>query len=84
MTATHARRIKVGFHRIGLTLAVVCGVPGTLLIGLGLVAFNTPDGFHQVFLGGLGLLLAGAGYAAARAIGWIIAGFAGDSDQIAS
>ena len=86
-----ARRIKTGFHRIGVVLAVLLIVPGAVSIAigayLGFAGRNDASGalgFDASEALGFGAALVGAAallYAAARALGWIIAGFAGDGDQ---
>jgi hypothetical protein len=84
-----AQRIKTGFHRIGLAIAVVFVVPGVTLIlmGIGLGMGLMPAEWRQSeWLGvtGVGsafLVLAILGYLAAWTLGWIIAGFAGDEEN---
>lgn len=74
MNQTRTQRIHRGFHRVG---AVLAGV--VLLLGIAYV-FAEPFSFRANATGfALGFLLAAAVvYAFSRAIGWIIAGFAGD------
>jgi hypothetical protein len=79
-----AQRIKTVFHGIGLTLAVVFGVPGVLLLGWALSSYYAGHQHDTILLRGTGVtavIVAAAGYAAARALGWIIARIFGDSDQ---
>jgi hypothetical protein len=75
--AMRPQRIKTAFHRIGLAIAVVCGVPGAILLVLGW-PWNEggAEGNPHVFYGVLALVWAGAGYALARALGWIVASLA--------
>jgi hypothetical protein len=77
-----AQRIKTGFHRIGVTLAVACLAIGAIVISVGLydVATGTPGvEAWQILLVGAGWVPGAAfAYGAAWVIGWIIAGFAGD------
>ena len=71
-----AQRIKTVFHRIGLTLAVICGVLGVLMMGLGAYYY-----FEIAMAAGVAAwILAAAGYVVARALGWIIARIFGDSN----
>ena len=66
-----AQRIKTGFHRLGLVLAAICAVVGAIVIynnGLDRTAVQTTAIFAVAF------------YALADALGWIIAGFAGDGE----
>ncbi|HEV8693803.1 MAG TPA: hypothetical protein VGQ93_06410, partial [Lysobacter sp.] len=65
-----AQRIKTGFHRIGLILAVICGVPGAVsaLVSLPVYLgwpYEAGPGDWQAFLAGgvAGLVLAALGYA---------------------
>jgi hypothetical protein len=75
-----AQRIKTGFHRIGLVLGVMIGVPSLIFLAFGIHAWFTerPDAWELVTGGTLGLIGAGAAQSTAWALGWIIAGFAGD------
>ena len=80
-----AQRIKTGFHRIGLIVAVLCGVPSILGVAAAFPAYLGwfPSADSELWLaclagGAAGLVLAALGYAAAWALGWVIAGFAGD------
>jgi hypothetical protein len=84
-----AQRIKMGFHRIGLILAAVCGVPGIVAalasVPVYLGWFHEPypgDDLWQAWLAGgvAGVVLGAIGYAAAWALGWVIAGFVGDGE----
>jgi hypothetical protein len=82
------RRIRTGFHRIGVAIAVVIGVPSvgavlmSLPIGMGWMpkeAKFEPSLWPAFILAGaLFLGLALLGYLAAWTLGWIIAGFVGD------
>jgi hypothetical protein len=86
-----AQRIKTGFHRIGLILAVVCGAPGIIALLVSIPVYlgwvyeprGPADDMWQAWLMGgiVGIVLAGLGYAAAAALGWVIAGFAGDGES---
>jgi hypothetical protein len=84
-----AQRIKTGFRRIGLAIAVVFVVPGVTLIlmGIGLGMGLMPAEWRQSeWLGIIGagsafLVLAILGYLAAWTLGWIIATFAGDEEN---
>jgi hypothetical protein len=70
-------RIKTGFYRIGLVLAVLLAVPGA---GIGSWGVFVHD--RDVVI--LGMLLLAAGFACyllAVAIGWIASGFAGDGER---
>jgi hypothetical protein len=85
-----AQRIKTGFHRIGLILAAVCGVPGVVAALVSVPIYlgwlheprgPTDDLWAAWLSGGVaGVILGGLGYAAAWALGWVIAGFAGDGE----
>ncbi len=72
MTQTRSKSIHRGFHRVGAVLA------GLVIL---LVAITTANGGLGAtsWIAGLGIALAVAVtlYALSRAIGWIIAGFAG-------
>jgi len=80
----NTRDIKQVFHELGLVLAAICGAPGVVMMGIG--AYSYPKYGHDTVVatsGGIMLLiLAVAGYAAARALGWVIARIIGDGDQI--
>ena len=70
-----AKRIHVGFHRLGLALAVACGVPGVGLVLLWSFAEMQPITLTM----GVGFLLfAGVLYTVARVVAWIIVGFLGE------
>ena len=83
-----SHRVRTGFHRIGVTIAVLIGVPSvgamlmSLPIGMGWMpdkASLQPIEWPFLLLGGaLFLGLALFGYLAARTLGWIIAGLVGD------
>jgi hypothetical protein len=84
------QRIKTGFHRIGLVIAVAFGVVGALLILASVPFFfgwiPGPGRALEMGLGALGfglgnIALGALAYVAARALGWIIAGFAGDGEN---
>jgi hypothetical protein len=77
-----AQRIKTGFHRVGVVGAALCGVPAVGLLAVGAVQAwtNGPDALKLAVFGTLWVIGAGATYLAARALGWIIAGFAGDGE----
>jgi len=70
------RHIMAGFRRIGIVLAVILAVP----VGFGLWTWATlghaPPRYVYLYLAaGLGA------YILASAIGWILAGFAGEDDE---
>ena len=86
-TTSRVQRIRTGFHRIGVTIVVVIGVPSvgamlSLPIGLGWMPEETklrPSEWPLLLLvGTLFLGLALLGYLAAWTLGWIVAGFVGD------
>jgi hypothetical protein len=71
------KRIKTGFHRIGVVLAAFLAVPGA---GIGSWGVFVHD--RDVVIFGMLLLAAGfACYLLAIAIGWIASGFAGDGES---
>jgi hypothetical protein len=83
------RNIRTGFHRIGVAIALIIGVPSvgamlmSLPIGLGWLEphFYASD-WPGFLIGGATFLgLAFLAYLAAWTLGWIIAGFAGDADE---
>ena len=86
-----ARRIRTGFRRIGLAIAVVIGVPsmGAMLMSvpIGLEWLPEEAKFHQsdwlgFLVGGVfGLGFALMGYLATWTLGWILAGFAGEEEK---
>jgi hypothetical protein len=86
-----AQRIRTGFHRIGVVIAVLIAVPsvGAMLMSIPVAmgwlpeAWNTrPSEWAGLAGGGAAfLVVAVLGYLAAWTLGWIIAGFAGDSEQ---
>ena len=67
-----AQRIKTGFHRIGMVSA---GVPLFAAAAGYLVGVLSQEGI-AILIGAAVAL-----YAAAWAMGWIVAGFAGDGDR---
>lgn len=85
-----AQRIKTGFHRIGLAIAVPFGVMGVLFALAAVPIYFAiyfdwfqrppdPDAWLVALGSGLGSIALGAlAYVVARTIGWIIAGFVGD------
>jgi len=80
---SRTRDIKQVFHELGLVLAGICGALGVVMLGIG--AYTYPKYGHDTVVAtsaGIGMLiLAVAGYAAARALGWVIARIVGDGDQ---
>jgi len=86
-----AQRVKTGFHRIGVVIAVVIGVPSigailmSLSIGMGWMAKETnirsSEWLSILGAGAIFLVVAFLGYVAAWTLGWIIAGFAGDEED---
>jgi hypothetical protein len=85
--AMRAQRIRTGFHRIGLAIAVTIGVPSVFAllmsvpVGMGWFPedwYLSSDWPGWLIGGGSFLVLALLGYLAAWTLGWIIAGFAGD------
>jgi hypothetical protein len=81
-----AQRIKTGFHRVGIVGAVVCAIPAIAFFAYGALVLVTQE-WTEIHRNDVGVSaavgvtwLAGAGafYGASRAVGWIIAGFAGD------
>ena len=73
MHQNRTQRIHRGFHRVGILLGAI-----VLLLGAAIAfAMRTePDKVSEVVL--IFVAVATAVYALSRAIGWIIAGFAGD------
>ena len=81
------KRIKAGFHRIGIVGAVICGIPAALLLGFAAVQYGSGkpgDAFELAAIGSAWAIGSGLFYAASRALGWIVSGFAGDADQISN
>jgi hypothetical protein len=87
-----AQRIKIRFHRIGLVVAVICGVPVALMLAaapiayggflFGLLSKEAGDGRLALALIAVIALVCAIGcYAIAWALGWIVAGIVGDGDQ---
>ncbi len=73
MTSTQASRIHRGFHRIGIVFAIVMAVPWGFTIFSDGVKTNV---YVQQFA--FFLLVPIVVYILSRALGWIIAGFAGE------
>lgn len=69
-----AQRIKTGFHRAGVLVAVLFPISGVISLWSWLY-WGTPSGLGQ---GIAFFVVAVAVYALLRAIGWVAAGFAGD------
>ena len=81
---SRTRDIKQVFHELGLVLAGICGALGVAAMGIGAHSYYAGHGHDTVVAtsAGIGMLiLAVAGYAAARALGWVIARIVGDGDQ---
>ena len=84
-----AQRNKTGFHRIGAICAVVFGVPGGLSVVSSVPVYlqvlppNPDPELWQILLasGIAGLVLAGVAYLWSWALGWIVAGVAGDGEE---
>jgi len=71
-----AQRVKTGFHRIGVILAVICGVAASaMLYGRGYSA--SQEAIAAVAIG-VGL------YALAFVLGRVAARLAGDADKISN
>jgi hypothetical protein len=69
-------RVKTGFHRAGMLLAALCGLPAVWALA------SWYKGYPDSLVGLTASLIAAAIlYGLARAVGWIIAGFAGDGDD---
>ena len=64
-----AQRVKTGFHRIGIVLAAICAIFAALMMLRERASWGDA---LAVAITGVAL------YALADALGWIIAGFAGD------
>jgi hypothetical protein len=78
------QRIKTGFHRIGAVAAGICAIPviGAFAFSAYMLATGAMnDAGIGAALGGAWLATGAALYALSRALGWIIAGFAGDGSQ---
>jgi hypothetical protein len=77
-----ARRIKTGFHRIGIVGAVACVVAAAVSLAYAPFRLGSPEALNDTGLAAgaaLGwLIVATLFYVVMRALGWIIAGFAGD------
>ena len=68
-----AKRIKTGFHRIGVVLVVICVIVAAASVyGGGSMAMREAT---------TALVVGGFLYALAFGIGWILAGFAGDGES---
>jgi hypothetical protein len=80
-----ARRIRTGFHRIGVVLAVLCLMGCAPMFALGTYVLATTDrskdGLELIFMGAAWIVGAGLAYAAAWTLDWIIAGFAGEEEN---
>ena len=85
-----ARNIRTGFHRIGVAIAVAIGVPsvGGMLMSLPVGMNWLPEdhfpwaNWPDYLIGGATLFgLALLAYLTSWALGWIIAGFAGDATE---
>ena len=70
---TRTLRIKIGFHRIGTVLVVLCVLPAIWAVVA--IIQGSQDGWIGLLGSALGAV---ALYGIAWAFGWIIAGFAGD------
>jgi hypothetical protein len=90
-TAMRAQRIKTGFHRVGIMLVIICLVPATITLGLGLLltvgtgtdnywlCTATSSHTQLIFVMGVAWLIAATtAYPLARGIGWAVTGFIGD------
>jgi hypothetical protein len=81
------QRIKTGFHRLGTAIACIFGAPGVLSVAAAIPAywgwFGSERELWQLLLalGALAITLSAASYAAAWTLGWIVAGFFGDSNS---
>ena len=75
-----ADRIKEGFRRIGLVIAVACLLPAALLTGAWLLSATVANTYAPLLISAYLVATALISYLLARALGWIAAGFAGDSD----
>ena len=73
-----AQRIKTGFHRIGIVLATVAVLIGLAITYLDGWKERSPTDLAVAAVTGIAL------YALAFALGWIVAGFAGDRDEISN
>lgn len=76
-----AQRIKTGFHRIGLVGAALLLAPAAAMFLYGAWQAFSNKGLpnaKEVIAVALLTVAGFAFYAAARAVGWIFAGFAGD------
>lgn len=74
-------RIKKGFHRIGIVLSVVPAALSAIWIASCAYAYvaNLPAPIGpELFVGIVFALAAVAAYVTSRALGWIVAAFAGD------
>ena len=77
MNQTRTQRIHRGFHRVGAVLAGILFVLG--FAGFAIFAIEEPDKPQQMLIP-LGGFSASAlvVYILSRAVGWVIAGFAGE------
>lgn len=71
-----AQRIKTGFHRLGIAVAVAAMLPVVFTVGHVIAAGHTSQ--DAVNFAWCALSVAVLAYPVARALAWIIAGFAGD------
>ena len=72
-----AHRIKTGFHRIGVVLGGICVLIAVENAQRGWTAsagYSIRDAYPALFCGAVLYILA-------NALGWIVAGFAGDRDR---
>ena len=76
-----AQRIKTGFHRIGVFLVIACMIPALLVVGVFLrEVYEGRTDYIHLGIAGAWLPAAALAYGAARGLGWIVAGFAGDGN----
>jgi hypothetical protein len=75
-----ANRIKRGFHRIGVVIAVPCLVIAVIALAMGFYNWlQVSSNFYVNIRIGIQWLAGGiTWYVVAWAVGWIIAGFAND------
>ena len=87
-----AHRVKAGFHRIGVVVAVLIAVPSigvmlsSILIAVGWAPASwearSEEWIYPLWGGAGFLVVAGIGYLASWTLGWIIAGFVGDTKNL--
>lgn len=70
-------RLRTGFHRLGLLLAVPTGLLSFVAFGIA-IAGNPADPVGAILFGVAIIILAAAIYACCRLLAWVIAGFLGD------